>query len=75
MGALSLTAITLNRVIGIAMPRLANMLEFNRFIVYVILAFIWIVSLGTAVPTFEYRRYNVSFINLWQHMYGIPSAP
>ena len=49
------------------MPRLANMLEFNRYIVYVILAFIWIVSLGTAVPTFDYRRYNVSFINLCQH--------
>ena len=60
-GALSLTAITLNRVIGIAMPRLANMLEMNRFIVYAILAFIWIVSFGTAVPTFNFRRYDVYY--------------
>ena len=66
-GALSLTAITFNRVIGIAMPRLANMLEMNRYIVYAILAFIWIVSLGTAVPTFDYRRYNVSSLNLCLH--------
>ena len=61
-GALSLTAITFNRVIGIAMPRLANMLEMNRFIVYAILALIWILSFGTAVPTFNYRRYDVTLI-------------
>ena len=62
-GALSLTAITFNRVIGIAMPRLANMLEMNRYIVYAILASIWIISLGTAVPTFNFRRFNVNFSN------------
>merc|ERR1711935_1088949 len=34
------------------------MLEMNRYIVYAILAFIWIISLGTAVPTFNFRRFN-----------------
>ena len=68
-GALSLTAITFNRVIGIAMPRLANMLEMNRYIVYAILAFIWIISLGTAVPTFNFRRFNVNFSNFCMHTF------
>ena len=53
-GALSLTVITLNRVTGIVMPKLANILESNRLIVYIILAVIWLISFGVAVPTFLY---------------------
>ena len=49
------------------MPRLANMLEMNRYIVYAILASIWIISLGTAVPTFNFRRFNVNFSNFCMH--------
>ena len=61
-GALSLTAITLlNRVVGIMMPKLANILELNRSIVYCILVVIWLISFGAAIPTFDYRRYDVSF--------------
>ena len=59
-GALSLTAITLNRVVGTMMPKLANILELNRSIVYCILVAIWLISFGTAIPTFDYRRYDVS---------------
>ena len=59
-GALSLTAITLNRVVGIMMPKLANILELNNSIVYAILAVIWLISFGSAIPTFDYRRFDVS---------------
>ena len=59
-GALSLAAITLNRVVGTMMPKLANILELNRSIVYCILVAIWLISFGTAIPTFDYRRYDVS---------------
>jgi hypothetical protein len=45
------------------------MLEMNRYIVYSILAFIWIASFGTAVPTFSSRRYNVSFSYLCVHLF------
>ena len=66
-GALSLTVITLNRVIGIAMPRVADVLELNRFIVYTILVVIWLISIGTAVPTYLYQAYQVgSYWNLNQ---------
>ena len=58
-GALSLTAITLNRVIGIAMPTLADTLELNPLITYAILISIWLISFGTAVPNFFYREYKV----------------
>ena len=58
-GALSLSAITLNRVIGIVMPKLADILELNPLIVYAILISIWLISFGTAVPNFSYRQYKV----------------
>ena len=58
-GALSLTAITLNRVIGIVMPKLADILELNPLIVYAALISIWLISFGTAVPNFSYRQYKV----------------
>ena len=61
-GALSLTAITLNRVVGTMMPKLANILELNRSIVYCILVVIWLISFGAAIPTFDYRRYDVSYM-------------
>ena len=64
-GALSLTAITLNRLVGIMMPKLANILELNRSIVYCILGVIWLISFGAAIPTFDYRRYDVSFEPVW----------
>ena len=58
-GALSLSAITLNRVIGIVMPKLADILELNPLIVYAILISIWLISFGTAIPNFSYRDYKV----------------
>ena len=61
-GALSLTAITLNRLVGIMMPKLANILELNRSIVYCILGVIWLISFGAAIPTFDYRRYDVRYM-------------
>ena len=45
------------------------MLEMNRYIVYAILASIWIISIGTAVPTFNFRRFNVNFSNYCMHTY------
>ena len=45
------------------------MLEMNRYIVYAILASIWIISIGTAVPTFNFRRFNVNFSNFCMHTY------
>ena len=58
-GALSLSAITLNRVIGIVMPKLADILELNPLIVYAILISIWLISFGIAAPNFSYRQYKV----------------
>ena len=59
-GALSLTVITLNRVIGIVFPKLADIIHLNLLSVYAILAVIWLISFGAAVPTFSYRQYDVS---------------
>ena len=59
-GALSLTVITLNRIIGIVMPRFANLLKLNRFSVYSILAVVWTLSFAAAAPSFYFRKYYVS---------------
>ena len=63
-GALSLSVITLNRVFGIVMPKFANLLEFNRFLVYTILAVIWLISIGASVPALYFRKYHVSMNKL-----------
>ena len=60
-GAFSLTIITLNKVIGIMMPNLANILISNRGIVYATLVGIWTISICSAAPSVFFREYDVSY--------------
>ena len=69
-GALSLTVITLNRIIGIVMPRFANLLKLNRLSVYSILAVVWTLSFAAAAPCFYFRKYYVS--RVLNYLYNIP---
>ena len=60
-GAFSLTIITLNKVIGIMMPNLANILISNRGIAYATLVGIWTISVCSAAPSVFFREYDVSY--------------
>ena len=64
-GALSLTVLTLNRVIGIVMPKLANTLKLNLLSVYSILAVVWMISFAAAAPGYFFRQYWVSTSRKW----------
>lgn len=61
-GALNLTIISLNKVIGIMMPKVANVLISNRCIVYATLVSIWAISVVSAVWSFFFKEYNVSYL-------------
>lgn len=56
-GALSLTVITINRIVGIVFPKLANLLQMNFLSVYIILGLVWVVACAAAAPTFTFRDY------------------
>ena len=57
-----MTIITLIKVIGIMMPNLATILISNQYIVYVTLAGIWAISVGSAAPSLFFTEYDVSYI-------------
>ena len=61
-GALSLTALTITRVLGIVFPKVADFLTFHKWVVKLIILFIYLVSICSTFPSigYEWRKIWVS---------------
>ena len=62
-GALSLTSLTISRVLGIVFPKVADYLTFNRWVIFLIIIFIHISSLLCTWPSIDYDGWRRSWVN------------
>ena len=67
-GALSLTLLTISRVLGIVFPKVAEFLTHNRWVIFIIIFFIHISSLLCTWPSIDYDGWRRSWVTHYANL-------